>query len=103
MISLGLGIAFTITILVSKFLWRDLFTLLDTFGTIPLALVLSFLVTYAVFTDEDRFFTKASIAAKKNFAIMCVQFGFLFALKLYYWIRMCVQRDSDHEYPEIEH
>jgi hypothetical protein len=59
-ISIAIAITMTMSVLVSKFLWRDLFTLIDTFGAIPIGFVISFLVTYAVYNDNDRFFTKAS-------------------------------------------
>jgi len=70
LICVAIGITVTITVLVSKFLWRDLFTLIDTWGAITIGFVLSFFITYAVYNDNDRFFTKSSRAATKNFWIM---------------------------------
>jgi hypothetical protein len=71
-IAIAIAITVTISVLVSKFLWRDLFTLMDTFGAIPIGFVISFLVTYAVYNDSDRFFTKSTKTATKNFYIMVV-------------------------------
>lgn len=100
LLSIALAITFVITVLVSKFLWRDLFTLIDTWGAIPIGFVISFLVTYAVYTDSDRFFTKADKAATKNFWIMVVQALIIFGLFIYFWIRKCVKNDDEEEYPE---
>ena len=98
-ISIAIAITMTMSVLVSKFLWRDLFTLIDTFGAIPIGFVISFLVTYAVYNDNDRFFTKASQAATKNFWIMVVQALIIFFLFLYYWIRKCVIADDKEDHP----
>jgi hypothetical protein len=72
LVSIAMAITVTMSILVSKFLWRDLFTLIDTCGALPIGFVLSFLVTHAVYNDSDRFFTKVAKAATKNFWIMVV-------------------------------
>lgn len=79
-----------------------MFTLLDTFGAVVIGLVISFLVTYAVYNDSDRFFTKSKLAATKNFWIMVVQALIMFGLFLYFWIRKCVRNDDEEEYPETE-
>lgn len=100
--SLAIGITVTITVLVSKFLWRDLFTLIDVWGAIPIGFVISFLITHSVYNDQDRFFTKAARAATKNFWIMVVQCILFFGLFLYFFIRMCAQSDDEEDHPEPE-
>jgi len=98
-ICIAIAITVTISVLVSKFLWRDLFTLMDTFGAIPIGFVISFLITYAVYNDSDRFFTKSKGTATKNFWIMVVQALIIFFLFLYYWIRKCVISDDEEDHP----
>jgi hypothetical protein len=100
--SLAIAITVTITVLVSKFLWRDLFTLIDVWGAIPIGFVISFLITHSVYNDQDRFFTKAAKAATKNFWIMVIQCLLFFGLFIYFFIRMCVKNDEEEEHPTQE-
>ena len=51
-----------VTVLVTKFIWRDNFALIDSFGAMSIGLVLSTIVTHFVFADTDKFFTKVASA-----------------------------------------
>lgn len=46
------------TVLITKFQWKDSFALVDCFGAIAIGLVLSTIVCHAVYVDSDKFFTK---------------------------------------------
>lgn len=67
------AITFIMTILVTKYLWRDAWALVDSYSAISYGLILSLIITAFVHTDDDRFFTKVERAASRNFWVMVTQ------------------------------
>jgi hypothetical protein len=71
-INMCLGVQLTMSLLVNKHFYKDVFAVQDLFGGASIGLVLSTLVVNGVYLDEDRYFTKTENAHRKNFIIMCV-------------------------------
>lgn len=94
------AITLTMTMLVTKYLWRDTFALIDAYGAISFGYILSILITTFVHSDDDRFFTKVGRAAWRNFWVMVVQLIIFFLLLLYKVISLCWKdkNEMDLEY-----
>ena len=89
---------FTITLLVTKHLYRDLFSVLDVIGAVANGLALATLVTHAIFVDTDKMFTKVEQAQSKNFSIMIGQWFIFVLLLIFKWVRRAVLKDSLSEF-----
>ena len=70
LICLSIAVTTTLSVLVTKYLWKDQFALVDTLGVISFGMVISFVFTHIIYSDTDRFFTKAGRAQTKGFWIM---------------------------------
>ena len=68
--SISISIVFNLGILVNKYMHRDVYALIDTFGASVIGLTLSTILVHAVFIDSDKFFTKVQRVQTKNFYIM---------------------------------
>ena len=95
MICVSICIHTNVTVLVTKFIWRDTFALLDCFGSISIGLVLSTIVTHFVYVDTDKFFTKAASAQTKNFGIMVAQLALLVTLAIYNMFKKMCRQDTE--------
>ena len=96
LICLSICIHTNVTILVTKFIWRDTFALLDCFGAISIGLVLSTIITHFVYVDTDKFFTKVESAQTKNFGIMVSQLVIFVILAIYNLFKKMCRQDSEH-------
>ena len=57
-VSLSITVVFVLGILVSKYLHRDIYSLIDTFGAVIIGLTIATITVHSVFLDSDKFFTK---------------------------------------------
>lgn len=94
MICFAIAQTTTISIFVTKYLYRDMYALVDVFSSIPLALVISFIMTFSVYRDNDRFFTNSEWALYKNFWVMVSQAIVFFVLGVYNIFRRMVLNDD---------
>jgi len=58
LVSIALAITFNLGILVAKYMHRDVYGLIDTFGACVIGLTIATILVHAVFIDSDKFFTK---------------------------------------------
>jgi len=93
-ICLALAIQYTVTLLVNKHLYRDLFSLLDTVGAVANGLIIATFVAHGLFVDTDKFFTKVAEAQSKNFAVMVTQWFIFLLLLIFKVVRKFVLKDS---------
>lgn len=70
LVSVAIAIVFTTSLLVSKYMFRDSYALIDAFGTIAIGLTLATILVHAVFIDSDKFFTKVGACQFKLLMIM---------------------------------
>ena len=102
LICFSVAITTTTTILVTKYLWRDLYALVDAFSSISFGLVISFIVTLSIYTDSDRFFTKVQIAQTKSFWVMVAQAIVFGVLLIYNIFRRCLRLDDAEKSEDYE-
>lgn len=89
-----LGVQLTMSLLVNKHYYKDIFAVQDLFGAASIGLVLSTLIVNGVYLDEDRYFTKTENAHRKNFIIMCVQCFIFLCLFIFKIVRSVVLKDN---------
>ena len=70
LVCLATSIQFLSSLLVTKYLHRDIFSQLDIFGQFAIGATLGTFITQMMYKDSDKFFTKVDKAAVKNLIIM---------------------------------
>ena len=65
----ALAIVFTLGLLVTKYMFRDAYALIDILGSLAIGLTLATILVHAVFIDSDKFFTKVEKCQFKLFMI----------------------------------
>jgi hypothetical protein len=58
LVCFSISILFTVSVLVTKYLHQDAFSLVDTVGATALGLALATLIVHCLFSDNEKFFTK---------------------------------------------
>jgi hypothetical protein len=69
-VSISISIIFNLGILANKYMHRDVYGMIDTFGASIIGLTIATILVHAVFLDSDKFFTKVQRVQTKNFYIM---------------------------------
>lgn len=79
----ALSVVFILGLLVTKYMFRDSYALIDIFGSVVIGLTLATILVHAVFIDSDKFFTKVEKCQFKLFMIMIGQLIIASALLAY--------------------
>lgn len=79
----ALSVVFILGLLVTKYMFRDAYALIDIFGSVVIGLTLATILVHAVFIDSDKFFTKVEKCQFKLFMIMIGQLIIASALLAY--------------------
>ena len=79
----ALSIVFTLGLLVTKYMFRDAYALIDIFGSLVIGLTLATILVHVIFIDSDKFFTKVEKCQFKLFMIMIGQLILGSALLVY--------------------
>ena len=58
LVSCSITVVFILGVLANKYMHKDVYALIDTFGAVLIGLTTATILVHAVFVDSDKFFTK---------------------------------------------